>query len=89
MKRIIIFFTCLVVLTSVSYSQQKKAEESSPLFPVKQNDKWGYIDKTGEAVIKPQFRVAWEFSGGLALVRIGDKYGYIDKTGKYVWEPTN
>lgn len=53
----------------------------------------GYIDKTGEFVIKPQFRKAESFSDGLAAVSIYDKskgkelYGYIDKTGAYVIKP--
>ena len=60
--------------------------------------KCGYIDKTGEFVIEPQFDDADDFSEGLAGVRVGDvrgevgwlkkgKYGFIDKTGKFVIEP--
>lgn len=48
----------------------------------------GYIDKTGRFVIKPQFKSAEPFSGGLARVGDGEKFGYIDKTGKYIWNPT-
>ena len=87
-KSCFLFFICLAVLTSVSYGQKKQMEESSPLFPVIQNDKCGYIDKTGKIAINPQFDDAWDFSEGLAPVKTGDKYGYIDKTGKYVWEST-
>ena len=50
--------------------------------------KFGYIDKTGEVVIQPQFNLAWAFSEGLARVKVDKGYGYIDKTGKYIWEPT-
>jgi len=85
-----LFFMCLVVLTSVSYGQQKKTDESTPLFIIEQNGKWGFIDKTGKIVIEPKFdNIARDFSEGLALFNLGSKYGYIDKTGKYVWEPTN
>lgn len=53
--------------------------------------KWGFIDKTGSIAIEPKFDYVFEFSEGLASVRIGDsdncKYGYIDKTGKYVITP--
>lgn len=56
------------------------------------NSKWGYIDKTGQIVIKPQFDDVMYFNKGLAAVgiRVGnkDKWGYIDKTGKYIWKPT-
>jgi hypothetical protein len=43
-------------------------------------DKWGFIDKTGNIVIQPQFdEIFGGFSEGLALVRIGDKLGYISR----------
>jgi len=58
---------------------------------VKKSGKWGFVDKTGKWVIKPQFKWAWGFSEGLAKVEIdgwpNEKYGYIDKTGKMVIEP--
>jgi hypothetical protein len=54
-----------------------------------QNDKTGFIDKTGKIIINPQFDDAWGFREGLAKVWIGKKLGYVDKTGKYVWNPTN
>lgn len=61
---------------------------------------WGYIDRTGWFVIKPQFIDAGVFRGGLArqlikLFLIGipttspgkhHEWGYIDRTGKYVWK---
>jgi len=74
-KRCFLFFMCLVVLTSVSYGQQKKADESTPLFSIEQNGKWGFIDKTGKIVIEPKFDIAWDFSEGLADEEIEDKYG--------------
>lgn len=52
---------------------------------------YGYIDKTGKYVIKPQFDYAGEFIGGLAKVSVTDlesfksKTGYIDKTGKWIY----
>jgi hypothetical protein len=35
----------------------------------------GYIDKQGSFVVKPQFTVVGDFSGGLAAVRVGGKMG--------------
>ncbi len=39
-------------------------------FPILKNGKWGYIDKSGKIVIKPEYDKAANFSGGLALVRL-------------------
>jgi serine/threonine-protein kinase len=49
--------------------------------------KWGYIDSTGNMVIEPQFDNAYEFSDGIATVRIADKWGFIDMTGQHVIDP--
>jgi hypothetical protein len=50
---------------------------------------WGYIDCTGEMIIKPRkIDSAGPFSGGLARVIVDYKYGYIDRAGTYVWRPT-
>lgn len=46
---------------------------------------YGFIDKTGKMVIKPQFRLVSQFNGGLAFVGYENDYGYIDKTGKTIW----
>ena len=42
------------------------------------------IDKTGKLVIANKYRLAEDFSDGLALVFRDKKYGYVDKTGKEV-----
>jgi hypothetical protein len=48
----------------------------------------GYVDLLGNVVIRPQFRVGWEFSEGLAAVEIEHAgYGYIDTAGKLVIPP--
>lgn len=52
------------------------------------NDKgeelYGYVDKSGDYTIKPQFENAYPFSEGLAAVRTADKMGYVNKSGKLV-----
>ena len=60
---------------------------SDGLAPVKDNGKWGYIDKTGRLVIKPIFEKAYGFQNALAFVKLNDKWGVIDKTGKFLWDP--
>ena len=56
--------------------------------------KYGFINKAGEFVIKPQFDDARDFSEGLAVVRTGDKvvdgmyrfgmYRFINRKGEFV-----
>lgn len=45
---------------------------------------WGYIDHSGEFVIRPQFDEAWRFDNGLAWVVKGDFRGHIDRSLKPV-----
>jgi hypothetical protein len=88
-------------------TQQHALAQNTPdnLLPIQQNGKWGYINRSGEVVIKPQFDSAGEFADGLALVRYpprkkplkpGEKkpelvegMGFIDQTGKVVIELDN
>jgi hypothetical protein len=57
------------------------------LAAVKQNGKWGYVDKTGSLVISLQFESAGNFTEGLAAVAQNGKWGYIDKTGNWIIQP--
>jgi len=59
---------------------------SEGLASVEIGDKWGFINKAGVMVIKPQFETPGIlfFSEGLACVEVGDKDRFIDKTGKIV-----
>lgn len=49
--------------------------------------RWGYVNKQGEVVIKPQFQMARPFSEGRAMV-VGEsgKCAFIDTTGTIVFE---
>lgn len=63
--------------------------DTPELFVIEKNEKYGYIDKTGQIIIEPQFEEAHPFHEGLAYVQIlgnNDKLKeyYIDKTGKIV-----
>jgi hypothetical protein len=56
---------------------------------VKADGRWGYIDKTGRVVIKPQFESAEPFSDGLAAVSVGvNRVGYVDTAGQVAIPPT-
>lgn len=54
-----------------------------------EKDKWGYVNAKGENKIAAIYDEAYNFEGGVAVVRIGDKYGAIDTKGKYVIQPTH
>ncbi len=57
------------------------------LVSVEQNNKFGFMDKTGKPVIPARYDDAGPFSEGLAAVKIGGQYGYIDRSGKMVIPP--
>ena len=57
------------------------------LLPVKQDDRWGYMDKTGKLVIPPKYHDADFFHEDLARIKMDNKWGYIDKEGKTVIHP--
>jgi len=60
---------------------------SEGMAPVRIDGKWGYIDKTGNTVINPQFEEANAFHEDLAAVKQNGKWGYIDKTGNIAIKP--
>ena len=49
---------------------------------------WGYINRKGEFVIKPQFQQAKPYYHGLAQVFLNGQggYSYIDRSGKIIWQ---
>ena len=50
------------------------------------NGRWGFVNKSGETVINPQFDRAEGFAEGLAPVRMG-RWGYVDASGKIAINP--
>lgn len=57
------------------------------LFPIVTLQGNGFIDKTGQIAIEPQFDWVGSFSDGLAAVVIEEQIGYINNTGTSVIEP--
>ena len=64
---------------------QPKYDEAFPFYDglarVKEDNKFGYIDKNGEYVIPPIYDLADDFSGGLAIVTSGNEYFMINTKG--------
>jgi hypothetical protein len=98
--------TPLILLACLGIQQHALAQNlSEDLLPIQQGGKWGYINRSGEVVIKPQFDSAEPFAEGLALVRYpprkkplkpGEKtaelvagIGFVDHTGKLVIQLEN
>ena len=88
MKRLILI--CLMILTlclSVSLAE----EEAQPLYPIRENGLWGYMNRAGEVVIEPQWMKAETFSGGVAIVEADgeqkDGQGLIRTNGEYILAP--
>lgn len=55
---------------------------------VRQNGKYGFIDKTGKLIIPAKFESAEPFSEGFAAVMLNGKVSYIDKKGIDVFKKT-
>ncbi|MBL7718273.1 MAG: WG repeat-containing protein [Flavipsychrobacter sp.] len=83
----LILSSLLFMLSACSRNDQDGGF-SYKLLPVEKDGKYGYIDHEGKWIINPQFKDAYPFSDGLALVQgSDDKYGYIDDNGRYVINP--
>ena len=73
------------VITEAIPCQYDDAEDfSEGLAAVKLNEKWGFVDRTGQMAIPCQYDSAGQFSDGLAAVRLNGKWGFIDQTGRVV-----
>ena len=87
MRRVSVFLTAAAFFLALANSSPEAALDLPTLFPIKQLDKWGYIDRTGKVIVPPQYAAAGEFHQGRASVKVGDKFGFIDQTGKMVIPP--
>lgn len=74
------------IASPTCYETTNLADESG-LYPVRQNNQVGFINRSGYVVIEPQFDEACGFSEGLSLAATNGKWGYIDRTGEFVIQP--
>ncbi len=56
---------------------------------INQKSKYGYINRDGEEVIKPQYDIAYPFSEGKAVVKKGDEYKIINEKNKVLYTLPN
>ncbi|HVZ96275.1 MAG TPA: WG repeat-containing protein [Chitinophagaceae bacterium] len=87
MKKIALFLLP-VLLVACNASEDNVFDLNFKLIPVKVGDNWGYISRDGKFAINPQFKKAFTFREGRALIKSADdKYGYIDESGKIIITP--
>ncbi|NNE78146.1 MAG: WG repeat-containing protein, partial [Pricia sp.] len=60
---------------------------SQELAVVREDDKFGFIDKSGAYAIEPKFEKADSFSNGLAAANNGDQWGFINTSGEWAIQP--
>ena len=79
---------CGFIITRTSF--EKLGNPSDEMTPFKRGDRWGYIDNDGVEVVAPRFRLAQEFSSGMAAVQdtATGRWGYIDFAGDYIIQPS-
>lgn len=71
------------------YNRTLKASTSLDfvLHSILVENKYGYINSSGQIIILPQFEDASNFSEGLARIKIEGKYGFINQFGNIVIKP--
>lgn len=69
-----------------TYEQMQEAQEEirAAMSAMRAPAQIAFVDKSGKAVIEPQFDNAHEFKAGLCAVRKNKKWGFIDKSGATV-----
>ena len=91
MKRPVL--VCAIILAlCLSVSLAEEEEESTSLYPIRENGLWGYMNRQGEVVIAPQWDDAEKFSRDRAIVAHHDssgnlRYGIIDCNGEWLLQP--
>ena len=73
----------LPTLKALLESQVRTVEGSEALSLEYYNGYWGYT-RNGIFVVPPIYDLAFEYSEGVALVRVGDEWHFIDEQGKVV-----
>jgi hypothetical protein len=71
----------------LGYPNTQKPKFSGGLAPLKTGrGKFFYVDLSGKVAIPGSYRSGYNFSEGLAAVKVGYKWGYINRSGKVVWQ---
>jgi len=78
-------------IVTLNFSFDKLEPFADGMAVVEVDGKYGYVDKQGTLIVKPQYDRAYPFDQGVAIVGrvdklglIADEYGLIDRTGKFI-----
>ncbi len=71
-------------ISDYSFDNSDVFIDKSELLAVEENGKWGYINVSGEVVIKPQYEAAKSFSNGLAGIKDGEFWSFINERNEKV-----
>ncbi len=63
-------------------------ENNTSRWVIRENDKYGYIDKEGKIIISCQLDTACEFINDIALVKRKGRFFYIDTNGAKIFDKT-
>jgi hypothetical protein len=78
-------------MESISKREAAFTQYPNALYPIKTKDKWGYINRNGEIILKPSWADAGDFKDDMAIAAILEneipKYGFIDRQGKWLVQP--
>lgn len=71
------------------YPVYERVRDFSPdgLALVKRNGRWGYVDPSGNEVIRPEFEDAASFNKGIAAVKVNGKWGLVNRDGEFLRQP--
>lgn len=72
------FFGCIT-----SKDVENLSSDIRELYPIGENNKWGFANADGETVIEPIYEQVGFFRNGLASVKFNGKYGFIRKDGSW------
>lgn len=70
----------------VGAAHEAAGEEGDLLF-IRENGRYGFIDRSDKIVVPCIYENTYGFTEGLAAVKLKGKIGYIDVTGKMVVQP--
>lgn len=81
LRIVIILASAIAFVTFASICRAATPESGEKLL-------WGYIDKDGKYIVKPQFKFAQSMCEGRAVVETtAGRWGFIDNKGKFAIDP--